>query len=294
MLKTQTGVLILGGIVTIATIALFMVVTDLPYLRLPFVAAVVLFGANFLACMGEFYSESEAKKMGENRTSSPRRYKEDATYARASVVAVVILIIPILALLVTMWLNQCGIAKVPFWVQLLITIGGFFFTRLISVVYESGYTGAISPRERAPQPPLVPPVKERKTVDTAALAIVTATLNERKGLIHKGQYPDLNTPMRSLADEADYCHILEILELWIEKEHPGRSRVLDIPMFVINTPQMRCYDRLRTKYTTLHGDAYWKAIAKGLLDELPTLWDHLLLFTDMIEYNSQDSPLKTV
>lgn len=294
MLKTQTGVLILGGIVTIATIALFMVATGLPYLRLPFLAAVALFGVNFLIGVGAYYPESEAKRLGENRSTTPRRYKEDSAYALASVAAIGILIVPILVLLVTMWLNQCGMMKVPFWVQLLITIGGFFFTRLITVAYECGYTGAINPKERAKQPPLVAPVKERKAVDTATLAIVTATLNERRGLNHKGQYPDLNTPMRSLADEADYCHILEILELWIEKEHPGKSRVLDIPMFVINTPQMRCYDRLRTKHITLHGDAYWKAIAKGLLDELPTLWDHLLLFTDMIEYNSQGSPLKTV
>ncbi len=290
MLKSQRSVLIAAAIATVATVALFKIGTGLPYLRLPFLAAVALFGANFLICTGAYYSESEAKKLGTNRSNDPRSYKRDAVYARASVAAIAIFLVPVLVLLVTMLLNQRDIVRVPFWVQLLITIGGFFFTRLISVVYEVGYTGTIRPIERAPQPPLVPPVESEKSIEKEALRIARIVLKHYTDLDLDDPKYDLDARMRSMANEEVYCKMLGALAFSLEKQFPGRKRVLDVPMFVIHTPQMRCYDKLRGKYGALVGDAYWIAIAKGMLDELPTMWDHMLFFSDIIRYHRRKRP----
>ena len=143
MLKTQTSVMIAGAVAIILDIILFKAVLGLPYLRLTFLGAAVVLYLGFLLYTGDYYSESEATRLDKRSPGTRRRYKSDKAYTLESFAAVLILLVPVTALLVSMLLNQQEIYHIPFLLQTGIAVAGWVFLHLIAWVFEIGDTHSI-------------------------------------------------------------------------------------------------------------------------------------------------------
>lgn len=143
MLKSQQSVLIAGAVAIILDIVLFKAFLGLTYIRLPFLGAAVVLYLGYLLYTSDYYSESEAMRLEKKAPGTRRRYKSDAAYITASLLSIVILLVPVTALLVSMLLNQQEIYHTSFLVQAGIAVAGWIFLHLISWAYAIGSTNTV-------------------------------------------------------------------------------------------------------------------------------------------------------
>lgn len=132
-----------GVIAILVEVVVFKCFLGLPYLRFPFLIALAAYLMNFYLRTSDFYSERAAKRLEKRCPGSIRRYKSNLLYFVESILAVVILLIPVTALLITMRLNQLEIYDVSFWMQCIIAALGLPFISLISAVFKIGPTYTI-------------------------------------------------------------------------------------------------------------------------------------------------------
>ena len=144
------SVWIAAGIAIVAELVFFKIVLGLPYLRLPLFGAIFIFYVGFFLYTSNIFSKDEARSYNNAIPDKIFYYKSNSTYVIESIVAILILLVPITALLVTMLFNQTDIFHTSWLVQIGITIGGFIFLNLIQAVYHIGKTYSIG-EERSPK-----------------------------------------------------------------------------------------------------------------------------------------------
>lgn len=143
MLLGHQIIQIVGFVAIVLDVIVFRNLLGMPYVRLPFVIAAFALFMHFYLCTSKFYSERTAKKLEKRCPGSIRNYKSNLLYFVESVLAIVILLIPITILLYTMRLNQLEIYEVSFWMQCIIAGLGLPFISLISAVFKIGPTYTI-------------------------------------------------------------------------------------------------------------------------------------------------------
>ena len=136
MFKTQKNVLITGYAAYVLYIFGFGVVFGPLEFSWAFYILAAMLGFAFYAMVSDYYPQTEAMEMTESPSDSAR-YIEDAPYARASICAILIFLLSITPLLITVSLNQRGIADISWFWQALIFLGGYVLQFVTTSIYKS-------------------------------------------------------------------------------------------------------------------------------------------------------------
>ena len=132
--------LILAVAAIVLDVYLFRTEMGLRYVRLPFVAMALIYLVTFYGQTCHIFSESEAKRLDSKIPGVVRRYKPNGLYLAASLVAIVLLLIPLSVLLFTMMCNQQELAEVGLLKQGLIAAVGYGLLHLIKPIFSIGPT----------------------------------------------------------------------------------------------------------------------------------------------------------
>lgn len=136
MFKTQKNVLITGYAAYVLYIFGFGIVFGPLEFSWAFYILAAMLGFAFYAMVSDYYPQTEAMEMTESPSDSAR-YIEDAPYARASICAILIFLLSITPLLITVSLNQRGIADISWFWQALIFLGGYVLQFVTTSIYKS-------------------------------------------------------------------------------------------------------------------------------------------------------------
>ncbi len=237
---------VVGVVAIVLDVVVFKCLLGLPYLRLPLVVAVAAYLMNFYLRTSDFYSESTAKQLEKRCPGSIRRYKSDLLYFIESTLAVVILLVPVTALLITMWLNQLELYHVSFITQCIIAGVGYLFLHLISVVYEIGPTHLIGYSAAAQMATRT--AAARKTRDeeryNEAKYVIDQFLMDKLGFKKEDLTP--TTSLNALAlDEMDILDLLTTYDRYLSNVYGAKGQPTEPPYGVIPGEKMRRYDALR-------------------------------------------------
>lgn len=164
----KKALVIITIVAVIADIVLFKIFAGLPYLRLPFIGVLFLYGFNFLVAIIDYYPMCEIVEEEELAQGEERKFKNDGTFVAEYTLVLFILLAAITAVLVTMLFRQKGVHDVSFWEQLGVVFGGYvaiLFSRLIfsigetqtvrrsmptCLTQEAYQRNAVSPKRNAP------------------------------------------------------------------------------------------------------------------------------------------------
>ena len=136
----KKSLIIITIIAVVATIVLFKIFAGLPYLRLPFIGVLFLYGFNFLVAIIDYYPMCEIVEEEELAQGEERKFKNDGTFVAEFILVMIILLAATTAVLVTMLFRQTEMHDVSFWEQLGVVIGGYvaiLFSRLIFSIGET-------------------------------------------------------------------------------------------------------------------------------------------------------------
>ncbi len=136
MFKTQKAVVITGLVLYALYIWGFGVLFGSLEFSWAFYFLAVLLGLGFYAFVSDYYPKTEAFNMSKSPSTSAR-YIEDGPYSRASVCAILMLLLSITPLLVTVSLNQRGVADISWFWQALIFLGGYALQFVTTSIYKS-------------------------------------------------------------------------------------------------------------------------------------------------------------
>jgi acyl carrier protein len=135
MFKTQKSVLLTGLVIYALYIWGFGVLFGSLEFSWAFYFLAVLLGLGFYAFVSDYYPKTEAFKMSKSPSTSAR-YIEDGPYSRASVCAILMLLLSITPLLITVSLNQRGICDISWFWQALIFLGGYALQYVTLSIYK--------------------------------------------------------------------------------------------------------------------------------------------------------------
>lgn len=136
MFKTQKAVVITGLVLYTLYIWGFGVLFGSLEFSWAFYFLAVLLGLGFYAFISDYYPKTEAFNMSKSPSTSAR-YIEDGPYSRASVCAILMLLLSITPLLITVSLNQRGVADISWFWQALIFLGGYVLQFVTTSIYKS-------------------------------------------------------------------------------------------------------------------------------------------------------------
>lgn len=135
MFKTQKAVVITGLVLYALYIWGFGVLFGSLEFSWAFYFLAVLLGLGFYAFVSDYYPKTEAFNMSKSPSTSAR-YIEDGPYSRASLCAILMLLLSITPLLITVSLNQRGICDISWFWQALIFLGGYALQFITLSIYK--------------------------------------------------------------------------------------------------------------------------------------------------------------
>lgn len=135
MFKTQKSLLITGLVAYVLYIFVFGIIFGPLEFSWAFYILAAMMGFAFYAMVSDYYPQTEAMEMTESPSDSAR-YIEDPAYARASICAILILLLSITPLLITVSLNQRGVADISWFWQALIFLGGYTLQFITLSIYK--------------------------------------------------------------------------------------------------------------------------------------------------------------
>lgn len=288
MLFGHQIVQVVGVIAVILEVVVFKCLLGLPYLRLPLVVAVVAYLMNFYLRTSDFHSESTAKMLEKRCPGSIRRYKSNLLYFIESTLAVVILLVPVTALLITMWLNQLELYHVSFITQCIIAGAGYLFLHLISVIYEIGPTHSIGYSAAAQMAARTTAARKARDEEryNEAKYVINQFLSDK--LCFKEE--DL-TPTTSLdelgLDEMDILELLIAYNRYLSKVYGAKSQATEPPYGVIPGEKMRHYDALRISTFSIDRkftDKEARLFIRRFVEIFPLLQDQYEFLSGLILY----------
>ncbi len=139
----KKALVIITIVAVIADIVLFKIFAGLPYLRLPFIGVLFLYGFNFLVAIIDYYPMCEIVEEEELAQGEERKFKNDGTFVVEYLLVLFILLAAITAVLVTMLFRQKGVHDISFWEQLGVVFGGYVAILLSRLIFSIGETQTV-------------------------------------------------------------------------------------------------------------------------------------------------------
>ena len=254
----KKSLIIITIIAVVATIVLFKIFAGLPYLRLPFIGVLFLYGFNFLVAIIDYYPMCEIVEEEELAQGEERKFKNDGTFVAEFILVMIILLAATTAVLVTMLFRQTEMHDVSFWEQLGVVIGGYvaiLFSRLIFSIGETQTVRRSMPtcltqeayQRNAASPKRNAPWWENEYFDTESLneakEAVVNILQDKLGVRREECVMSADL-MRDLgADDLDFAELFIEYDKYLE--HNYKSVCLFRENAVLNSYNIQRYNDLQ-------------------------------------------------